>query len=59
MTRHPLLTRALDRTLPLAERREAYKRWADEHAPHHHPGQPWHTHAGGDRIHHHEGGNPR
>ena len=52
--RHPDYLAALDRTRPLEERRAAYRRWADEHSPHIHPGAGWHTHAGGDRIHTHQ-----
>jgi hypothetical protein len=61
-TRHPLIERAMDRRLPIEERRASYARWATEHAPHTHPGHGWHTHAGGnDRFHSHPtgGGNPR
>ena len=51
---HPDYRAALDRSRPLEERRAAYARWADSVVPHIHPGQPWHTHVGGDRIHTHE-----
>ena len=51
---HPAYRRALDRSLPLEERRASYRAWADEHAPHMHPALGgWHTHAGGNRIHEH------
>lgn len=55
-TRHPLIARALDRSLPLEERRAAYRRWADEHQPHMHPALGgWHAHSGGDdRFHVHD-----
>jgi hypothetical protein len=48
--------RALDRSLPLEERRAAYRRWADEYLSHVHPGKGRHAHAGGNRPHDHRGG---
>ena len=57
--RHPLLARALDRSLPLEERRAAYARWAESHSRHGHPGRGWHAHAGGDRYHAHPKEDPR
>lgn len=58
-SRHPLLARALDRSRPLDERKAAYRRWADEHQPHIHPGRGWHTHAAGNQIHDHREEKPR
>ena len=52
--RDPRLARALDRSLPLEERRAAYADWANEYAGHWHPGHPRHTHRGGDKIHEHK-----
>ena len=57
---HPDYRRALDSSVALAERRAAYRRWADEHSPHMHPALGgWHTHRGGDRIHEHPKEDPR
>jgi hypothetical protein len=52
--RHPLIARAMDRRLPLEERRASYRRWADEFQRHGHPGRGWHSHPGGNRNHNHE-----
>ena len=51
---HPDYLIALDRSRPIEERKLAYRRWADEHQPHIHPGRGWHAHAGGDQYHAHE-----
>jgi hypothetical protein len=52
--RHPLIARAMDRSLPLEERRRAYREWDAQLTRHWHPGQPPHAHAGGDDYHTHE-----
>jgi hypothetical protein len=54
MTAHQLPPEALDRRLSIAERKAALAAWAEQHAPHWHPGQPAHRHLGGDRIHDHK-----
>jgi hypothetical protein len=52
---HPDYLIALDRSRPIEERKLAYRRWADEHQPHIHPGLTRHAHAGGDDpFHNHE-----
>jgi hypothetical protein len=50
----PIPPEALDRRRSFEERRAALNRWAEHNAPHWHPGQPMHRHAGGDRIHDHK-----
>ena len=52
--RDPRVLRALDRTLPVAERRAAWASYADEYAGHWHPGHPRHSHRGGDVPHTHK-----
>lgn len=49
-----LMTRLLNRSLPLDHRRRLYAAWADDQTPHTHPGQPWHTHPGGGAGHTHQ-----